>query len=267
MTEIVSHWKIVLEILILWYVIYMVLLFVKGTRSEQLLKGLVFLALIFIGAQQLGLDSINWALTSLFPISVIALVVVFQPELRSGLARLGQFGLHQENIEVVDEIVKAAVTLSKKRIGALIVLERESGLKSYIESGTRVDGRVTNFLIGSIFVTQSPLHDGAIIIRRGRIVAAGCVLPLAQDENDLPKTLGMRHRAAIGISEETDAIALVVSEETGAMSVANSGKLLYNLSEESVARILSNIFSRPSKKRVSFNIASRRFHSSKQEKG
>ena len=243
--EIIHYWKIALEILILWYVIYMILLFVKGTRSEQLLKGLVIITLIFIGTQQLGLDVINWAITRLFPISVIALLIVFQPELRRALAQLGQFGKHQENIEAIDEIVKAALGLSKKRIGALIVIERETGLKSYIETGTILDAEVTAYLLSSIFLPQSPLHDGAVIIERGRLIAAACVLPLPEEEKSLPKYMGMRHRAAVGISEETDAVCVVVSEETGNVSVANDSKLKYELDEDNLKNILKSMFYSP----------------------
>lgn len=246
--EIIHYWKIALEILILWYVIYMILLFVKGTRSEQLLKGLVIVTLIFIGTQQLGLEAINWVITRLFPISVIALLIVFQPELRKALAQLGQFGKHQENIEAIDEIVKAASSLSKKRIGALIVIERETGLRSYIETGTILDAEVTAYLLASIFLPQSPLHDGAAIIEHGRLVAAACVLPLPQEEKDLPKYMGMRHRAAVGISEETDAVCVVVSEETGNISIANDGNLKYELDEDNLKNILKSMFYRPKKK-------------------
>ena len=240
--ETIHYWKIALEILILWYVIYMILLFVKGTRSEQLLKGLVIIALIFVVTQQLGLDAINWAITRLFPISVIALLIIFQPELRRGLAQLGQFGKHHENIEAIDEITRAALSLAKKRIGALIVIERETGLKSYIETGTTVDAEVSAFLLTSIFLPQSPLHDGAVIIDRGRLVAAACVLPLPQEEKDLPKYMGMRHRAALGISEETDAVCVVVSEETGNISVASDGKLKYELDEDNLNKMLKDLF-------------------------
>jgi len=252
--EAIHYWKIALEIAIFWYVIYMILLFVKGTRSEQLLKGLVILAVIFIGTQQLGLDAINWAITRLFPISVIALFIIFQPELRRALAQLGQFGKHEENIEAIDEITKAALNLSKKRTGALIVIERETGLKSYIETGTIVDAEVSAFLISSISLPQSPLHDGAIIIERGRLVAAACVLPLPQEEKDLPKYMGMRHRAAIGISEETDAVCIVVSEETGNISVASDGKLKYGLDEDNLNKILRGMFYRSSRKRSRIKI-------------
>lgn len=252
----VHYWKIALEIAIFWYVIYVILLFVKGTRSEQLLKGLVMITLIFIGTQQLGLDAINWAIMRLFPISVIALLIIFQPELRRALARLGEFGRHQENIDAMDEIAKAAISLSAKRMGALIVIERETGLKSYTETGTPLDAEVTSFLIQSIFLPQSPLHDGAIIVEHGRIVAAGCVLPLPQEEKDLPKYMGMRHRAAVGISEETDAVCVVVSEETGYISVASDGKLKYELDEDNLNKILKNVFYRPSAKRPGLKLIS-----------
>lgn len=236
------YWKIILELAILWYVIYMLLLFVKGTRSEQLLKGLVIIGVIFLVAQQLGLEAIAWVLTRLFPISVIALVVIFQPELRRGLAQLGQLGLHQESAEILEEIAGAAGNLSRRKIGALIVIEREVGLKSYIESGTQIDARVSNYLLTSIFMQQSPLHDGAVIIQRGRLVAAGCVLPLPQEERGIPKILGMRHRAAVGISEETDAVCVVVSEETGAISIASGGKLSQGLDEDGLVKILKDLF-------------------------
>ncbi len=256
----VQYWKIALEAIVLWYVIYMILLFVKGTRSEQLLKGLLIIALIFVGTQQLGLDAINWAIMRLFPISVIALLIIFQPELRKALAQLGQFGKHEENIEAIDEITKASLSLSKKRIGALIVIERETGLKSYVETGTVIDAEVTAYLISSIFLPQSPLHDGAIIIERGRLVAAACVLPLPQGyEKDLPKYMGMRHRAALGISEETDAVCVVVSEETGNISVANGGKLKTGLDEDNLNRLLKSMFNRPSVKRPRMKIPSYKF--------
>ncbi len=240
--------KIAIEIIILWYVIYMILVFIKGTRTEQLLKGLVIIGAIFIIAQQLKFDSILWVMVRLFPLSVIALVIIFQPELRRGLARLGQFGMYQEEEGIIEEISKAAVYLSDKKIGALIAIEREAGLKTYIESGVPIDGKVTKELIISIFSTKAPLHDGAVVIRHGRIVAAGCLLPLAQESN-ISKSLGTRHRAAIGLSEETDAVCVVVSEETGAVSISSSGKLMHNLSEETLIKLLKEIFYNPAKAR------------------
>lgn len=239
-----AYIKIVIEIIILWYVIYIVLLFVKGTRTEQLLKGLVIIGAIYVAAQQLKLEAISWVMTSLFPLSVIALVIIFQPELRQGLARLGQFGIYQEEAGIADEIATAAAYLSGKRTGGLIAIEREGGLKTYIESGVPIDAKITKELIISIFSSKAPLHDGAVIIQHGRIVAAECLLPLSQETN-ISKSFGTRHRAAIGLSEETDAVCVVVSEETGAISVSIGGKLIHNISEQDLAKLLKEILGNP----------------------
>lgn len=239
-----SYIKIAIEIIILWYVIYMILLFIKGTRTEQLLKGLVIIGAIFVAAQQLKLEAISWVMVSLFPLSIIALIIIFQPELRQGLARLGQFGIYQEEEGIIDEIAKAVSYLSSKKTGALIAIEREGGLKTYIESGVPIDGKVTKELIISVFSSKAPLHDGAIIIQHGRIVAARCLLPLSQATN-ISKSLGTRHRAAIGLSEETDAVCVIVSEETGAVSVTMSGKLIYNIAEENTVKLLKEVFYNP----------------------
>ena len=239
-----AYIKIIIEIIILWYVIYMILLFVKGTRTEQLLKGLVIIGAIYIAAQQLKLEAISWMMTSLFPLSVIALVIIFQPELRQGLARLGQFGIYQEEAGIGEEIAAAAAYLSGQRTGALIAIEREGGLKTYIESGVSIDARVSKELIISIFSSKAPLHDGAIIIQHNRIIAAECLLPLSQETN-ISKSFGTRHRAAIGLSEETDAVCVVVSEETGAISVSMGGKLIHNISEQDLMKLLKEIFGNP----------------------
>ena len=236
-----SYAKVIIEIVILWYVIYMILVFVKGTRTEQLLKGLVIIGAIFVAAQQLKLDAILWLMVRLFPLSVIALVIIFQPELRRGLARLGQFGVYQEAEGMIEEVARAAVYLSDKKIGGLIAIEREAGLKAYIETGVPIDAKVTKELIISIFSTKAPLHDGAVIIRHDRIVAAGCLLPLTQETN-ISKSFGTRHRAAIGLSEETDAVCVVASEETGAISIAVGGKLTHNISEEHLVKSLKDTF-------------------------
>ncbi len=254
-----SDWKIVLEISILWYVIYMVLLFVKGTHSEQLLKGLLVIGAIFFITQQLGLTAISWVLARLLPISIIALLVIFQPELRRGLAQIGQLGMHHANVELIDEISAASANMSRRKIGALIVIEREIGLKSYIETGTPIDARVSNYLLTSIFMPQSPLHDGAVVIQHGRLIAAGCVLPLPEEDAAFPKSLGMRHRAAVGVSGQTDAVCVVVSEETGAMSVAHAGKLTHEYDEDALVKILKQLFQRPAKKNIQFRFK-RSFH-------
>ena len=203
----INYWKILLEVAILWYVIYMMLVFIKGTRTEQLLKGVFIIGVIFLVTQQLKLDAINWVITRLFPLSVVAFLIIFQPELRKGIERLGQIGMHEGDIGIIDEISAAAEELSQKKTGALIVIEREVGLKSYIESGVSVDAAVSAQLIRSIFLPQSPLHDGAVIIQHERLAAAACILPLPpSDDKRISRSHGMRNRAAIGISEETDAV-------------------------------------------------------------
>lgn len=243
-----DYGKIILEIAILWYAIYTVFLLIKGTRTEQLLKGLFIIAIIFVITQQLHLEAISWVITRLFPISVIALVIIFQPEMRRGLARLGQFGLYEQDMEALDEVVKAVIGMSQKRFGALIAIEREVGLKTYIESGVRLDSRVSEELLLSIFTPKTPLHDGAVLIQRDQVLAAGCLLPLSQETN-ISKTLGTRHRAAIGLSEETDAVCIVVSEETGSISIASGGKLIRNLEESELRKMIKTIFYRPERAR------------------
>lgn len=255
--ELSSIWKIALEMVILWFIYYMVFLFIRGSRTVQLVKGLVIIVLLLIITQQSGLTTISWIMTKIFPISVLAFLIIFQPELRRGLARLGQFGALLKEERVIDEIVKSASILSKKKIGALIAIEREIGLRPYIESGIPLDSKVTSELINTIFMPNTPLHDGGIIIQGGTIIAAGCLFPLSQDPR-LSKTMGTRHRAAIGLSEEIDAVVIVVSEETGAISVSIAGKLTRDLDKETLSKILSNLFSNQKRKKSIFDFLGRR---------
>lgn len=254
--EIPDIWKLVSEILILWFIYYMVFLFIRGSWTVQLIKGLVIIVILLVVSQQAGLGTISWIITKIFPISVLAFLIIFQPELRRGLARLGQFGAMLKEEKVIDEIVKSASILSKKKIGALMAVEREIGLRPYIESGVMLDGKVTSELINTIFMPNTPLHDGGIIIQGGTIIAAGCLFPLSQDQR-LSKTMGTRHRAAIGLTEETDAVVVVVSEETGAISVSIAGKLTRDLDKETLSKILNNLFS-PQKRRSVFDFLGRK---------
>ncbi len=227
----------VVEIGILWFVIYHIMLFFEGTRAIQVLRGIVILLVAFLLFQRLGLIHLDWLLTKLFAISVIAVLVIFSPEIRQGLARLGQrhifaTPLREEEIDyLLKEIYKAVEVLAKSKIGALIALEKVDPLTTYIESGVLIDAKVSSDLLQSIFAPNTPLHDGGVIIQHGKVMAAGCLFPLTQKQ-DLNRMFGMRHRAALGLTEETDAIIIVVSEERQDISFVYKGKLYKDLSQQ-----------------------------------
>jgi diadenylate cyclase len=218
----------ILDILIVAYITYKLFMLLKGTRAIQVLRGIFILILATFVARALQFQTVSWILKGFWVAGVIAIVIVFQPELRSVLARIGKGpvlrSFFSEKLVFIDEIIKALERLSKKGFGALIVLEQDTGLRNYIESGVVINGEVTADLLCSIFMTRAPIHDGAVIVQNERLIAAGCVLPLTH-EPGVTKILGTRHRAAIGITEVSDAWAIVVSEETGDISLARSGKL------------------------------------------
>jgi diadenylate cyclase len=230
-------WKPILEILILWFVIYHIILFFEGTRAIQVLRGIIILLLAFFLFQRLNLTVLDWLLTKLFGISVIAILIIFHPEIRQGLARLGQrhlFGtaLRAEEIDLMlKEIGRAAENISKNKIGALIAIEKSDPLIDYIQTGVLVDGRVSADLIEAIFTPNNPLHDGGLIIQHGRVIAAACLFPLTQNQ-DLSRIFGTRHRAALGLSEETDAILVIVSEERHDISLVYRGRFYKDLGHE-----------------------------------
>ncbi len=251
-------WRPVLEALILWYVFYHLLVFIKGTPAVQVLKGLILLIILFFIAlfiaQKLNLAIINWILPRLFAVFLLSFLIIFRPELRRGLAQLGQgsvLSLFIREERIIDEIMDAVFAMAEKKVGAIIALEREIGLKPYIESGVALDSRVSSELINTIFMPHTPLHDGGIIIQNARIVAAGCLLPLTRNPK-ISKSLGTRHRAAVGLTDETDALAIIVSEETGLVSLAREGKLIRDIDRESLTRVLNNIFGQPKKPRTPF---------------
>lgn len=240
------YWKPIVEIAILWFVIYHIMLFYEGTRAIYVLRGIVVLLAAFFLFQKFNLEVLNWLFTKLFAISIIAVLVIFHPEIRQGLARLGQrqfFGsaLREEELDyILSQISRAAENLSKEKIGALIVIEKNDPLTGYIESGVLIDARVTSDLIQAIFTPNNPLHDGGLVIQRGRIIAAGCLFPLTQNP-DLSRIFGTRHRAALGLSEETDAIIIIVSEERQDMSLVYRGKLHKDLSKEEIISRIKDI--------------------------
>lgn len=237
-----------LEILVLGAMFYYVILFFRGTRGAQVLLGLVMVLLVLMLLTQLfHLDAVNWLLKRFSVYLAIAFVIIFQPEIRRAMAELGKPHVFTSTLQertVVDNIVQAILLLAERKIGALIAIERETGTLAIRETGTKIDSVVTPELLSSIFYPHTPLHDGGVIIHQDRIVAAGCLFPLSARE-ELSKSLGTRHRAAIGLTEETDAIVVVVSEETGTMSVAYKGRLSRGLDEDRLRRVLSAVLLRP----------------------
>jgi diadenylate cyclase len=237
-------WRDALEVLIVSFVIYRVLLLFQGTRAMQLLFGIVVLLAGYAVAWVLKLGMVTYLLgTLVFPYGAIALLIIFQPELRAALAQLGQSPisrfLHRMDVgEVAEEIADAVERLSRSGIGAIIVLEREVPLGDYVQSGSSMQAKVSTDLLATIFTPYTPLHDGAVIIRGDMIVGAGCILPLSQAPM-ADRSLGTRHRAALGLTEETDALVIVVSEETSTISIATQGKLMRNLTAPQVRDILT----------------------------
>ncbi len=237
-------WRPILEILFIWALAYYLLRFFQGTRAMQVIMGLIILALFFNIAKLLQLNTIHWVLTKLFAVGVVAILIIFQPELRRALARIGQntfSGGFLKKGGTIDELVQACEYLARNRTGALIAIERETGLKNYIESGIIMDAKVGQELLITLFAPNTPTHDGGVIIVGDRIASCGALFPLSQN-TELSRFLGTRHRAGLGLTEESDAVCVIVSEETGGISIAVQGKLTRNLNVEDVKRVLMGIF-------------------------
>jgi diadenylate cyclase len=240
------YWVVdLLDILIVAFFIYQLLLIFRGTRAAQILVVLAILYLTSHASLSIGLLTVNWILQSLLGVWVLMMVIIFQPELRRALVSFGQRNFLRvfsrgEEAHMIDELARSAVSLASKRTGAIIVLERETKLDGYVEPGINLDAVISRRLLESIFFPYSPLHDGAVIVNNGRIVAASCFLPLSLSP-EVSKDLGTRHRAAIGITEETDAVAVVVSEETGTISLAYGGKIERDLDALAVRKRLGEI--------------------------
>ena len=240
----------IIDILIVAYIFYKIFMFIKDTRAEQVLKGIVLLFVATQVSEILKLHTLYWILVKSLDLGFIAALVIFQPELRAGLEHIGRakFNIFYKNNtnlseemfnKTIEEIVETLYSLSRQKIGALIILERKTKIGDIINTGTSIDGEISRQLLINIFIPNTPLHDGAVVIRDSQIKAAACFLPLTQSK-DLSKELGTRHRAAVGVSEVSDCISLVVSEETGDVSIAKSGKLYRNVSKERMINILRN---------------------------
>ena len=240
----------IFDILIVAIIIYELLLLTRHTRGSALLKGLFLLFVIAVLSNLLGLVSVNWLLTAILQNGAIVLVILFQPELRKALERMGRSkvinkgkkrDLDDEQEVIISEIIQTINDLSRRRVGALIVFEQKTGLQDIIETGTKLDADISAPLLENIFEPNTPLHDGAVVIRDNQIMAAACILPLAE-ASGVSRELGTRHRAGVGISENTDAIVLIVSEETGIASMAKDGQLTRPLTNDMLRDILNELF-------------------------
>jgi len=240
----------IIDILIIAFIFYKFIVLIKETRAEQLVKGILVLLIATKLSEWIGLRTVNWILRNTMTVGVIAILIVFQPELRKALERLGTTSrffknpMHlvseEENLRMIEEVVDAVGFLSNLKIGALIVIERETGLNEIIETGIKIEGHVSSELLINIFIPNTPLHDGAVVIRGNKIMSAASLLPLTENIN-INKNLGTRHRAGIGISEVSDAVAVIVSEETGTISIAKDGKLTRYLDSNTLKEILVNL--------------------------
>ena len=242
------NWQAILDIIVVTVILYQLLMLIKGTRAVQLLKGLFVLVIVSILARQLGLATLTWMLDKVWTMLVVALPIVFQPELRRALEQLGRgkfITMHpvtagaEEFKKLIEELIRCTQVLSQNRIGALIVYEQNTGIQEFVETGIQIDGVVSTEFLVNIFVPKSPLHDGAVIIRNDRVAAAGCFLPLTQDPG-VEKELGTRHRAALGLSEVSDALIIIVSEETGVISTTKNGEIHRYHDEKSLRDLLRN---------------------------
>lgn len=254
-----------IDIIIVAAVFYKLFKLIRETRAEQLTKGIFALFIFAKVSGLLKLYTIKWILESATTVGVIALPIIFQPELRRGLEYIGRSRFFTKSFleikgeslsRTVDEIVEACASLSRQKIGALIVLERQTGLNEVVETGTKINGEVSSNLLINIFIPNTPLHDGAVIIKEDIIKAAACFLPLTENMN-LSKELGTRHRAALGISERSDSLSIIVSEETGAISIAENGTIARHLDSQTLKQILTDMY-KPKDSQETFIIKWRR---------
>jgi diadenylate cyclase len=229
------RWQDFLDIGIITFLVYRSLQIVRGSRAMQMIIGLAVILVAYVSSRALGLLTLSWILDNFLASIILVIVVIFQSDIRRALTQVGSAPLFaaaeravQANDDIVDEVGQAAMALAEKIVGALIVIEREVGLNEYMEIGTRLDARVSRELVESVFLPHSPIHDGALVIQKGRVTAVRCLLPLSTNPN-LRKTWGTRHRAALGVTEETDAVAVVVSEQEGSAALVVGGNVTENI--------------------------------------
>lgn len=241
----------IIDIIVVAFVIYELIMLTRQTRGSAVLKGLVLLLVIVGVSNLLGLTALNWLLMNVLANGTVVLVILFQPELRKALEQMGRGTVLDKNREdkseearVVDEVIKCLTNLSRRRVGALIVFEQKTGLQDVIETGISIDGQVSAALLENIFEPNTPLHDGAVVVRGTRVMAGACILTLTEGAG-ISHELGTRHRAAIGISETTDAVVLIVSEETGIISIARAGKLTRHLDVKALRDVLGEMYQPP----------------------
>lgn len=241
----------IIDILLVWYVIYKLIMVIRGTKAVQLLKGITVIIVVRVLSQYLGLNTLQWLMDQALTWGFLAIIIIFQPELRRALEQLGRGKFFartasqedEEQSKVIESVVKATEYMAKRRIGALLTIERETGMGDYIETGISLKADVSSELLINIFIPNTPLHDGAVILQKNQVAAAACYLPLSESPF-ISKELGTRHRAAVGISEVTDSITVVVSEETGSISLAKNGELHRNLSTDKLKDMLQSEFKR-----------------------
>ena len=239
------RWIDLIDILIVAFVVYRLILLVKGTRAERMLWGLAVIVLVYFVSQRMELFTLHWILSNFLSSIVIIVIVVFQRDIRRVLVQVGRTSFFSRGLgikeELLEELTKAAFQMSKNKTGALIVLERDVGLGDYLDVGVEVDAKVSSEMVLSIFNPTSPVHDGAAIIRKGRISRVGCFLPLARDP-EISKSLGTRHRAALGLTEDTDAVIIVVSEETGEVSLVVNREIIRDMDAGTFLKKLRDTF-------------------------
>lgn len=254
-----QHVVNVLDVLVVWYVIYVLMMLLRGTKAVQLFKGVVVIIVVKLISWYVGLETLSWIMDQVINWGIVAIIVIFQPEIRRGLEHLGRGSLftsynRKENNEekMVEALDQAIQYMSKRRIGALMTIQMETGLEDYIETGIKLDAEITGALLINIFIPNTPLHDGAVIIRNNRIAVAAAYLPLSES-NLIPKELGTRHRAAVGISEVTDALTIVVSEETGGVTITKNNELIRDLTRQDYLKLLHNeLVPKEEEKKLSF---------------